>query len=50
VAALGGIVAYAGRPGAGGFTPSDFPLVALDQGQIAGLEAEVAERYQNKEI
>jgi nonribosomal peptide synthetase CepB len=49
-AALAGIVAYAGRSGAGGFTPSDFSLVALGQGQIAALEAEVAERYLNKEI
>ena len=42
VAALGGIVAHARRPGAGGFTPSDFPLVALGQEQVAELEAEVA--------
>ena len=41
VAALGGIAAYAVRPGAGGHTPSDFPLVALGQEQVAELEAAV---------
>ena len=35
VAALAGIAAHAARPGAGGHTPSDFPLVALAQEQIA---------------
>jgi non-ribosomal peptide synthase protein (TIGR01720 family) len=39
VAALGGIAAYAAEPGAGGHTPSDFPLVKLAPGQVAELEA-----------
>ena len=50
VAALAGIVVYAAKPGAGGYTPSDFPLVALDQEQIAELEAEMTEQYEDKDI
>ena len=41
LAALSGIAAHAARPGAGGHTPSDFPLVALAQEQVAELEAGV---------
>jgi non-ribosomal peptide synthase protein (TIGR01720 family) len=36
--ALEGLVKHAARPGAGGFTPSDLPLVALTQAQIERLE------------
>jgi amino acid adenylation domain-containing protein/non-ribosomal peptide synthase protein (TIGR01720 family) len=50
VAALAGIAAHAARPGAGGHTPSDFPLVTLKQDQIAELEAELADESQNKDI
>ena len=39
VAALGGIAVHAGQVGAGGHTPSDFPLVELSQGQVEELEA-----------
>ncbi|KDA40402.1 hypothetical protein BMG523Draft_04796, partial [Frankia sp. BMG5.23] len=39
VAMLTGLAAHAARPGAGGHSPSDFPLVLLDQGQVAELEA-----------
>jgi nonribosomal peptide synthetase CepB len=39
VAALGGIAEHAATPGAGGHTPSDFPLVALAPEQLAELEA-----------
>ena len=39
LAALGGIADHAGQPGAGGHTPSDFPMVALAQEQVAELEA-----------
>jgi nonribosomal peptide synthetase CepB len=38
VAALGGIAAHAARPGAGGHTPSDFPLITLAPEQLAELE------------
>jgi len=37
-AALAGLAAHAARPGAGGLTPSDLPLVPLDQDQIEKLE------------
>jgi amino acid adenylation domain-containing protein/non-ribosomal peptide synthase protein (TIGR01720 family) len=37
--ALRGLAAHAATPGAGGFTPSDFPLVALDQADADELEA-----------
>jgi non-ribosomal peptide synthase protein (TIGR01720 family) len=37
-AALAGIAACAARPGSGGHTPSDFPLVTLTQDQIEELE------------
>ncbi|QDQ10096.1 non-ribosomal peptide synthetase [Streptomyces spectabilis] len=40
---LGGIAAHTGGPGAGGHTPSDFPLVALDQHAVAELEERVPE-------
>ena len=50
VVALAGIVVYAAKPGAGGYTPSDFPLVALGQEQIAELEAEMTEQYEDKDI
>ncbi|MGK5545509.1 amino acid adenylation domain-containing protein [Streptomyces sp. URMC 127] len=38
--ALEAFAAHAARPGAGGRTPSDLPLVALDQDEIDALEAE----------
>nr|ALK27915.1 non-ribosomal peptide synthase [Streptomyces sp. DSM 11171] len=40
-AMLTGLVTHVSRPGSGGRTPSDFPLVALDQARIEQLEAEV---------
>ena len=40
VRVLGVLVAHASRPEAGGFTPSDFPLVAIGQADIEGLEAQ----------
>ncbi|MFD4530480.1 condensation domain-containing protein, partial [Streptomyces sp. NPDC058470] len=40
-AMLTGLVSHVSRPGSGGRTPSDFPLVALDQGRIEQLEADV---------
>ncbi|MBY8847564.1 amino acid adenylation domain-containing protein [Saccharothrix sp. MB29] len=36
-AALTGLAAHAGRPGAGGMTPSDVPLVDLDQDEVDAL-------------
>ena len=41
-AALAGLAAHAARPGAGGLSPSDLPLVGLDQDQIEELEAATA--------
>ena len=41
VKALAGIAAHAAGPGAGGHTPSDFPLVTLEQEHVAELEAVV---------
>ncbi|MEV4921455.1 amino acid adenylation domain-containing protein [Streptomyces roseoverticillatus] len=38
--ALDAFIIHAGRPGAGGWTPSDLPLVSLDQDEIDALEAE----------
>ncbi|MEV5594488.1 amino acid adenylation domain-containing protein [Streptomyces sp. NPDC052496] len=38
---LGGLAAHAARPGAGGHTPSDFPLLTLTQDGVAELEAAV---------
>ncbi|CAM5329566.1 amino acid adenylation domain-containing protein [Streptomyces abikoensis] len=38
-AALEGLARYAARPGAGGLTPSDVPLVAVRQGEIEQWEA-----------
>jgi amino acid adenylation domain-containing protein/non-ribosomal peptide synthase protein (TIGR01720 family) len=40
---LAGLAAHAGQPGAGGHTPSDFPLLTLDQKQIKELERMAAE-------
>ncbi|GIF23080.1 amino acid adenylation domain-containing protein/non-ribosomal peptide synthase protein (TIGR01720 family) [Actinoplanes tereljensis] len=40
-AALGALVEHAAGPGAGGFTPSDFPLVPLDQDDVDALAADV---------
>ena len=37
--ALEALVGYAAQPGAGGHTPSDFPLVTLSQAEIEQLEA-----------
>ncbi|WP_084337528.1 non-ribosomal peptide synthetase [Actinomadura oligospora] len=39
---LAGIAAHAEDPGSGGHTPSDFPLLALDQDQVEELESEFA--------
>ncbi|HEV3295819.1 MAG TPA: amino acid adenylation domain-containing protein, partial [Streptosporangiaceae bacterium] len=36
---LAGLAAHTARPGAGGYSPSDFPLVVLAQGQVEELEA-----------
>ncbi|MFJ6694630.1 amino acid adenylation domain-containing protein [Streptomyces sp. NPDC091272] len=41
--ALGALAAHAGRPGAGGRTPSEFPLVRVDQQEIETFEREVEE-------
>ncbi|NGN66162.1 amino acid adenylation domain-containing protein, partial [Streptomyces sp. A7024] len=41
-AMLSGLAGHAAGPGGGGHTPSDFPLVVLDQPQIEELEAAVA--------
>ena len=38
-AALEGLACHAEQPGAGGHTPSDFPLVGLSQEQVERLEA-----------
>jgi amino acid adenylation domain-containing protein/non-ribosomal peptide synthase protein (TIGR01720 family) len=40
---LTGLAVHAEQPGAGGHTPSDFPLLALDQGQVEELEQMAAE-------
>ncbi len=40
-AALGALAGHAAAPGAGGFTPSDFPLVPLAQDDIDALTAAV---------
>jgi non-ribosomal peptide synthase protein (TIGR01720 family) len=37
--ALAGLTAHAQRPGSGGRTPSDLPLLSLDQAQIERIEA-----------
>ncbi|HEX2188905.1 MAG TPA: amino acid adenylation domain-containing protein, partial [Longimicrobiaceae bacterium] len=39
LAALRGLVAHCAAPGAGGFTPSDFPLAGLDQAGVDRLTA-----------
>jgi non-ribosomal peptide synthase protein (TIGR01720 family) len=39
VAALDAIIDHCGQPGAGGRTPSDFPLARLDQAQLDTLDA-----------
>ncbi|MFJ8885679.1 amino acid adenylation domain-containing protein [Streptomyces sp. NPDC102402] len=36
--ALGAVAEHTGQPGAGGWTPSDLPLVSLDQAQIDRLQ------------
>ncbi|EWC60856.1 Siderophore biosynthesis non-ribosomal peptide synthetase module [Actinokineospora spheciospongiae] len=40
-AALTGLVEHTGQPGAGGFTPSDFPLADLDQAELDGLQRDL---------
>ncbi|GAA1607134.1 hypothetical protein GCM10009679_08710 [Saccharothrix algeriensis] len=40
--ALQGLIAHAGRPDAGGLTPSDLPLVRVDQAEIEQLERDFA--------
>jgi nonribosomal peptide synthetase CepB len=42
-AMLAGLAAHASAPATGGHTPSDFPLLALDQAQIEELEARFAD-------
>lgn len=44
--ALEALVRCAGEPGAGGHTPSDFPLVALQQPELESLEAKYPEMEQ----
>ncbi|MEO3755455.1 amino acid adenylation domain-containing protein [Streptomyces sp. B6B3] len=39
--ALAGLATHSQAPGAGGHTPSDFPLVAIDQSQVEALERDV---------
>ncbi|MCC2274665.1 amino acid adenylation domain-containing protein [Streptomyces sp. ET3-23] len=39
--ALGDLAAHAARPGAGGRTPSEFPLVSVDQREIENYERDV---------
>jgi nonribosomal peptide synthetase CepB len=39
LAMLGGIAAHSAQPGAGGHTPSDFPLAAVSESEISELEA-----------
>ncbi|NYI04382.1 non-ribosomal peptide synthetase [Allostreptomyces psammosilenae] len=41
IQALHGLAAHARHPGSGGHTPSDFPLVALDQRQVDEFEEAV---------
>nr|AGS49832.1 long-chain-fatty-acid--CoA ligase [uncultured bacterium esnapd16.2] len=41
LAMLGGLAAHVEAPGAGGHTPSDFPLTALTQHEVAEIEAAV---------
>ncbi|MFE0178384.1 amino acid adenylation domain-containing protein [Streptomyces sp. NPDC059002] len=43
LAVLAGLAAHTADPGAGGHTPSDFPLLDLAQNQIEELEAALAE-------
>ncbi|MBA8928840.1 amino acid adenylation domain-containing protein/non-ribosomal peptide synthase protein (TIGR01720 family) [Kutzneria viridogrisea] len=43
--ALTGLVVHTGKPGAGGFTPSDLPLVEVSQAQLLAIE----ERWQGIE-
>ncbi|MGW5053662.1 non-ribosomal peptide synthase/polyketide synthase [Actinokineospora sp. NPDC004072] len=45
LAALRGIVAHCAEPGAGGRTPSDFPLARLDQSQVDSLAGAVDDVY-----
>jgi non-ribosomal peptide synthase protein (TIGR01720 family) len=37
---LHGLAGHAARPGAGGHTPSDFPLAGISQADIGELETE----------
>jgi mycobactin peptide synthetase MbtF len=37
-AALAGLATHAAQPGAGGLTPSDLPLVSLDQDELEEFE------------
>jgi amino acid adenylation domain-containing protein/non-ribosomal peptide synthase protein (TIGR01720 family) len=45
---LVGLAAHAARPGAGGRTPSDFPLLTLEQHQVEELEAELIDITREK--
>jgi len=45
---LHGLAEHAARPGAGGHTPSDFPLLALAQDQVEALEAELTDSARKK--
>jgi non-ribosomal peptide synthase protein (TIGR01720 family) len=47
--ALRGLVAHAERPDAGGLTPSDVPLVSVDQSEIELLEANFAVEWGTSE-
>jgi non-ribosomal peptide synthase protein (TIGR01720 family) len=46
---LTGLAAHATSPAAGGHTPSDFPLLNLDQHQIEELEAELIDITRERE-
>jgi non-ribosomal peptide synthase protein (TIGR01720 family) len=43
-AMLSGLATHAADPESGGHTPSDFPLITLDQNEIEELENNLAER------
>jgi amino acid adenylation domain-containing protein/non-ribosomal peptide synthase protein (TIGR01720 family) len=49
-AVLAGIAGHAAQPDAGGFTPADFPLVALSQSQVDELESGFADDEMDDEM
>jgi non-ribosomal peptide synthase protein (TIGR01720 family) len=42
---LGGLAAHTADPSSGGHTPSDFPLLELDQDEVDAFEAEFADDH-----